>query len=125
MESITQRRLLWSKERRIEMINLWQGSLQYCYRVFDEVEQFPQGVSLGIDQQLKDSALAISDQIARGSNAVDRNEFQEAIDSSVAKLKETVAHLYLAHKWKYITDEKFGKLYQESKTLMSGIQLFQ
>ena len=99
-------------------------AIDYCNKIFELTEDFPQNLQYNLGSQLRASSLSISNNIAEGSGSNSNAEFKSFLNYSIRSLYETVSALFVVKKRKYISDESFQCLYQEGEILVKKIRAF-
>ena len=74
--------------------------------------------------QIRRASDSIALNISEGSILQSRLEFRKFLGYSIRSLAEVVTCLYKAKNRKYISEEEFNKLYNESYNLMNQIIAF-
>ncbi len=87
-------------------------------------ENFPNKELYNLSSQIRRAADSIALNIAEGSIEQSKAEFQRFVGYSIRSLAEVVTCLHKAKTRKYLTDEKFQQLYNDSFYLMNMMIAF-
>ncbi|MCD1117162.1 four helix bundle protein [Chryseobacterium turcicum] len=85
---------------------------------------FPKDESFNLTSQIRRASDSIALNISEGSILQSKLEFRKFLGYSIRSLAEVVTCLYKARNRKYILEEEFNKLYNESYSLMNQIIAF-
>ena len=86
--------------------------------------QFPQKEIYNLNSQIRRAADSIALNIAEGSIGQSNLEFKKFMGYSIRSLAEVVTCLHKAKNRKYISDNEFNQLYEESFNLMNMMVAF-
>jgi len=102
---------------RFEKLDVWHRAIDYYVRICEISKEFPKIEHWGTRQQLRNSALSISLNIAEACGRKTRTEFARFIDIARGSLFETVSNLYASKKRKFIDDSIYVELYAEGEEI--------
>jgi len=85
---------------------------------------FPKDESFNLTSQIRRASDSIALNISEGCILQSKLEFRKFLGYSIRSLAEVVTCLYKAKNRKYISEEEFNKLYNESYSLMNQIIAF-
>jgi len=97
---------------KFEKLRIWQLSMEFGESIYKLSLNFP-----------KDESFNLTSQIRRASDSI-ALEFRKFLGYSIRSLAEVVTCLYKAKNRKYISEEEFSKLYNESYSLMNQVIAF-
>jgi len=86
--------------------------------------KFPKDEAFNLTSQIRRASDSIALNISEGSILQSKLEFRKFLGYSIRSLAEVVTCLYKAKNRKYISEEEFYKLYNESHSLMNQIIAF-
>lgn len=109
---------------RFETLDIWKLAIQYCIKIYDFVDAFPQKVQFNLGSQLRASALSVSNNIAEGSGSYSKQEFKNFLNYSIRSTYETISALHVAKAKGYFKEEDFKQIYSESELLVKKIKAF-
>lgn len=108
---------------RFEELEIWRLAVDYgkeCYKIS---EQFPKHELFALGDQLRRSALSISNNIAEGSVGSTAN-FRKYIHTAIGSALETVNLLNFAFENKYITLDMKEEMYKKAEVLVKKMHSF-
>ena len=109
---------------RFESLDIWNLAIEYCDKIFDIVDDFPQKAQYNLGEQLRGSTLSISNNIAEGSGSSSIQEFRNFLNYSIRSTYETVSGLFIVKRRGYVGEQKFTELYDEGELLVKKIRAF-
>jgi len=109
---------------RFEDFEIWKLAIDYCDKIYDVVDTFPNEVKYNLGSQLRSSVLSISNNIAEGSGSSSNPEFRSFLNYSIRSNYETISGLFVARKRKYLSESQFLEVYQEGEKLVKMIRAF-
>lgn len=110
---------------KFEKLDVWQEAIAYADAIYDVTDQFPNKEQFGLISQLTRSAVSVSGNVAEGSGRTSSADFGRFVEIAYGSLMETVSHLTIARRGKYLSDERFQDLYQQAERLarmLSGLR---
>ena len=110
---------------RFEQLEIWKSSIEYANKLYDIAKLFPKEEVFALSDQLRRSAISISNNIAEGSGSASGRGFSLFLDISIKSTLETVNILIFAHKRKYISEQGLSNLYKEAEILIKRIRSLQ
>ena len=87
-------------------------------------QNFPKDESFNLTSQIRRASDSIALNISERSILQSRLEFRKFLGYSIRSLAEVVTWLYKAKNRKYISEDDFNKLYNESYNIMNQIIAF-
>ncbi|WP_267402961.1 MULTISPECIES: four helix bundle protein [unclassified Chryseobacterium] len=109
---------------KFEKLIIWQKSMDFGERIFKLSQNFPKEEAFNLTSQIRRASDSVALNISEGSILQSRLEFRKFLGYSIRSLAEVVTCLYKAKNRKYISEEDFNKLYDESYSLMNQIIAF-
>ncbi|WP_126650875.1 four helix bundle protein [Chryseobacterium aureum] len=109
---------------KFEKLIIWQKSMEFGEIIFNLSQDFPKNETFNLTSQIRRASDSIALNISEGSILQSKLEFKKFLGYSIRSLAETVTCLYKAKNRKYITEEKFNEIYNESYSLMNQIIAF-
>lgn len=104
-------------EYRFEKLKVWHQGRDFCNAIYEATKSFPKEERFCLTDQLRRAGLSIPLNIAEGSNRKSDVEFIRFLRISQASLCEVVTALYISLDQKYISQEFFNQIYQDSINL--------
>ncbi|RXM39062.1 four helix bundle protein [Chryseobacterium sp. CH21] len=109
---------------KFEKLIIWQKSMEFGEIIFNLSQYFPKDEAFNLTSQIRRASDSIALNISEGCILQSKLEFKKFLGYSIRSLAETVTCLYKAKNRKYITEEKFSEIYNESYSLMNQIIAF-
>lgn len=109
---------------RFESLEIWQLSIEWTKEIFDFCETLPKEVQYSLGNQLRDSGLSTSNNIAEGSGSNSKKDFAHFINIGIRSIYETISGLFVAKKKGYIDEKRFKELYQKGEILSARMRAF-
>jgi len=78
-------------------------------------KNFPKEEAFGLTAQIRRSAVSIPSNIAEGFGRDSNKEYLRFLNVSIASLFEMQTQLEIARNIEYLTEEKFNKIYEDSR----------
>src|SRR6185295_10892602 len=107
---------------KFENLKVWQISLDIADEVDLLAQGFPQHELYSLSSQRRRAANSISLNIVEGSTGLSNAEFKRFLIIANRSALEVVGCLFLAHRRRYINNDKFAELYNKIETLVKMIQ---
>lgn len=109
---------------KFEKLIIWQKSMDFGESIYKLTFKFPKDEVYNLTSQIRRASDSIALNISEGSILQSKLEFRKFLGYSIRSLAEVVTCLYKAKNRKYISEEEFNKLYNESYILMIQIIAF-
>lgn len=109
---------------KFEKLIIWQKSMEFGEEIFKISQNFPKEELFNLISQTRRASDSIALNISEGSILQSKPEFKKFLGYSIRSLAEVVTCLYKAKNRKYITEEDFSNLYNQSYNLMNQIIAF-
>ena len=106
---------------KFEKLIIWQKSMDFGEEIFLISKDFPKDEMFNLASQIRRAVDSVALNISEGSILQSTPEFKRFLGFSIRSLAEVVTCLYKAKNIKYISEEKFKELYNESYQLMNQI----
>src|SRR3989338_9443187 len=71
------------QDHRFEVLDLWKKAIAYFNVISNVTQYFPEKNDSPLDQQVKESALSIPNNIARGTKSYSKEELNDSLDHAV------------------------------------------
>lgn len=109
---------------KFEKLIIWQKSMEFGEDIFKLSQNFPKDESFNLTSQIRRASDSVALNISEGSILQSKLEFRKFLGYSIRSLAEVVTCLYKAKNRKYISEEDFNKLYNDSYNIMNQIIAF-
>lgn len=106
---------------RFENLNIWIEARAFLKEIYKITSNFPSNERYILGDQIKRAALSIVLNIAEGSDKNSDRDFTRYLRISLGSVNEVVTCLFIALDFKYIKDEQFKKLYDDSHKISAMI----
>ncbi|OGX25824.1 MAG: hypothetical protein A2787_09765 [Omnitrophica WOR_2 bacterium RIFCSPHIGHO2_01_FULL_48_9] len=112
------------QDHRFEVLDLWKKAIAYFNVISNVTQYFPEKNDSPLDQQVKESALSIPNNIARGTKSYSKEELNDSLDHAVESVASTISTLNIAREYNYLRGDLFDEVYREGKLLAKRIEIF-
>lgn len=109
---------------KFEKLIIWQDSMTFGEDIFSESSTFPKEELFNLTSQIRRAVDSVALNIAEGSILQSNAEFRKFLGYAIRSVAEVVTCLYKAKNRKYITEEKFGRMYADAYKLINHIIAF-
>jgi four helix bundle protein len=93
-----------------EKLTVWQKALDFVDLIYQETQNFPDEEKYGLTNQIRRSSISIPSNIAEGTSRHSYKDQAHFSQLAFSSLTETVNHLFIAHRLKYINKELLDSL---------------
>src|SRR4051812_19617820 len=110
---------------KFEKLDVWQEAIAYADAIYDVTANFPITEQYGLISQLTRSAVSVSGNIAEGSGRTSSADFGRFVEIAYGSLMETVSHLSIGSRRKYVSENALQNLYQHAEKIarmLSGLR---
>ena len=88
---------------RFEKLDVWQLAIEFSDQIYSATREFPADERFGLTNQLRRAAVSIAANIAEGSGRSSDRDFVRFIEIAYGSLMETVSHLRIAERPKFLS----------------------
>ena len=107
---------------KFEQLRVWQDAVELTGVVSELTKTFPKEEVFVLSSQIKRAADSIALNIAEGSTGQTTPEFKRFLGIALRSGIEVISCLYLAQRRKIINETNFNIIYNQTETLIKGIQ---
>jgi four helix bundle protein len=107
--------------KTFEDIKGWQLNREFRKGIFDTVKNFPKHENFVLVPQIRRATISISSNIAEGFGRYSYQENIQFCRIARGSINEVLDQLYIAIDEKYITEEKFKKLYGQGREVEQAV----
>jgi four helix bundle protein len=93
---------------------VWQKAVDFVVAVYDAARTFPRDEMYGLTSQIKRAVVSVPSNIAEGQGRRTSKEFVHFLYVANGSLREVETQVAIAHRLKFITDEKKADLLRMS-----------
>ena len=91
---------------RFENLEVWKRSIEITDKMFDLADRLEEMKKFRFAEQLRGSALSITNNISEGSGSSSRREFRQFLNYSHRSISETANILIVCHRRNYIGNKE-------------------
>lgn len=96
---------------------IWQKSIAITTNIYNSTKQFPKEEIFGLTSQIRRCAVSIPSNIAEGFGRDSNKEFLRFLNISIGSLFEMQTQLEISKNIKYLNEEEFNTLYEDSREI--------
>lgn len=109
---------------KFEQLRVWQMALEFGEKINTLADQFPKKEMFNLSSQIRRAADSIGLNIAEGSTGQSNAEQKRFLIYANRSALEVIACLIKARLRKYMDENTFNSLYNESESLVKMLQAF-
>ena len=109
---------------KFEKLIIWQKAMDFGEEIDLLTNDFPEKEKFNLNSQIRRAADSIALNISEGSIGQSNPEQKKFIGYSIRSLAEVITCLFKSKRRNYISEEKFGVLYDKSYELMNMMIAF-
>lgn len=109
---------------RFEDIEAWKEARRLVNMIYDISDEENFSKDFGLKNQIRNASVSVMSNIAEGFDRGTNREFIQFLIVARASASEVKSQLYVALDRKYITSDKFHKIYDQISKLISLIDGF-
>jgi four helix bundle protein len=109
---------------KFEKLDVWHEAIEYTDSIYRVTKPFPSDERFGLTLQLRKASNSIPANVAEGSSRNSSTDFARFVEIAYGSLMETVSHLAVAQKQKFVTDEDHQRIYAHAEKIgrmLSGL----
>jgi four helix bundle protein len=110
--------------KRFEDLEVWKNGLQLSKEIYQITKNDTFKKDFGLRDQIRRAAVSIPSNIAEGFERISSRELMRFLKISKGSCGEVRTQLYIAHAEKYISDEEFKLLLNQTEKLTMLITSF-
>jgi four helix bundle protein len=103
---------------------IWQKSMTLVTNVYQLTNSFPKDELFTLTSQIRRSSISIPSNIAEGYGRDGNKDFLKFLNISIASLFEMQTQLEIAYNLKYINENPFNKILEETRELERMLSSF-
>ncbi|WP_308991239.1 four helix bundle protein [Mariniflexile litorale] len=96
---------------------IWQKSMTLVTEIYKEVKTFPSDELYALTSQIKRSATSIPSNIAEGYGREGLKDYLRFLNIALSSLFELQTQMEIAYNLKYLKEENFNALYENSREI--------
>jgi four helix bundle protein len=94
---------------------IWQKSMSLTTKIYTETKDFPKEEMFGLTSQIRRSTISIPSNIAEGVGRDSKKELIRFLNIAAGSLFELQTQLEIAKNIRYLSEDKFNNLYEDSR----------
>lgn len=106
-----------SKNSTFRKLLDWQKSMALVTLIYSEVMVFPPDELYALTSQIKRSATSIPSNIAEGYGREGKKDYLRFLNIALSSLFELQTQLEIAYNLKFLKQDNFNKLYNDSREI--------
>jgi len=106
-----------SKNSTFRKLLVWQKSMALVTLIYSEVMVFPPDELYALTSQIKRSATSIPSNIAEGYGREGKKDYLRFLNIALSSLFELQTQLEIAYNLKFLKQDNFNKLYNDSREI--------
>ncbi|UPS90544.1 four helix bundle protein [Bizionia sp. M204] len=106
-----------SKNSTFRKLLVWQKSMALVTLIYSEVMVFPPDELYALTSQIKRSATSIPSNIAEGYGREGKKDYLRFLNIALSSLFELQTQLEIAYNLKFLKQDNFIKLYNDSREI--------
>lgn len=110
--------------KQFEDLPVWQESRNLVKQIYELTSSAPLQKDFGFKDQIQRASISIMNNIAEGFERDNNSEFIRFLYFAKGSAGEVRSMLYIAKDLKYINDETFDNLHNQSSTIIKQIANF-
>ncbi|SFN86235.1 four helix bundle protein [Bizionia echini] len=113
-----------SKNSTFRKLLVWQKSMALVTLIYSEVMVFPPDELYALTSQIKRSATSIPSNIAEGYGREGKKDYLRFLNIALSSLFELQTQLEIAYNLKFLKQDNFNKLYNDSREIERMLSSF-
>ncbi|MFC5196108.1 four helix bundle protein [Bizionia hallyeonensis] len=113
-----------SKNSTFRKLLVWQKSMALVTLIYSEVMVFPPDELYALTSQIKRSATSIPSNIAEGYGREGKKDYLRFLNIPLSSLFELQTQLEIAYNLKFLKQDNFNKLYNDSRKIERMLSSF-
>ncbi|WP_417196217.1 four helix bundle protein [Bizionia sp.] len=113
-----------SKNSTFRKLLVWQKSMALVTLIYSEVMVFPPDELYALTSQIKRSATSIPSNIAEGYGREEKKDYLRFLNIALSSLFELQTQLEIAYNLKFLKQDNFNKLYNDSRKIERMLSSF-
>ena len=103
---------------------IWQKAMTLVTNCYSVSTNFPKEEQFGLTSQIRRCSVSIPSNISEGFGRGTNKDYHRFLKISLGSLFEFQTQIEIAYNLQYITEEKFNKLYEDSRELERMLSSF-
>lgn len=103
---------------------IWQKAMDLVTKCYTFSSNFPKDEQFGLTSQIRRCSISIPSNISEGFGRGTNKDYHRFLTISLGSLFEFQTQIEIAYNLKYISEENFNKLYEDSRELERMLSAF-
>lgn len=112
------------KNHTFRKLLVWQKSMSLVTEIYKVTKGFPKDELYALASQIKRSSVSIPSNIAEGYGRKGQKDYLRFLNIAISSLFELQTQLEIAYNLKFINEEKFNKLYENTREIERMLSSF-
>ena len=105
------------KIRNYKDLNIWKRSIELVKNIYEISNSFPKEELYVLTSQLRRTAISIPSNIAEGFSRFHNKEYRQFLYIALGSCAELETQIIIANYLKYLDDDRFNDIINESNNL--------
>lgn len=114
----------WNDELRRETMGVWKEAVDLFNRISAATAHFPLDHKADLKNRITDVSKCMADKIAYSAKSRSRAQYEQSLKQAIDLVHETMAQLYIAKQWNYVTESYYEQLFEQGRSLVGKLCLF-
>ncbi len=98
-------------------LKIWEKAMDIVTKVYRDTNDFPKEEIYGLTSQIRRACISIPSNIAEGYGRKGKKEYLRFLNIAMSSLFEVQTQLQISKNLKYISEDKFETMYEETREL--------
>ncbi|MCA9404726.1 MAG: four helix bundle protein [Candidatus Omnitrophica bacterium] len=109
---------------RRDTLEVWKEAVEFINRINGVAVTMPDDAKRGLKNKILASSVRIADRVAKASCSRSQSTLESCLRNAVEAVHETIAQLYIAKQWNYVTADYFQEMFEEGRGMVEKLCLF-
>lgn len=114
----------WNDELRKETMGVWKEAVDLINQISAATGHFPVDHKADLKNRITEIAKRMADKIAYSAKSRSRVEYERSLKQAIDLVHETMAQIYIAKQWNYLTESYYEQLFEQGRSLVGKLCLF-
>lgn len=114
----------WNDELRKETVGVWKEAVDLFNQIDAATRNFPLEDKADLKNRITELSKRMTDKIANSATSRSQADFEERLKHAIDLVHETMAQLYVAKQWNYVSESFYEQLFERGRTLVGKLCLF-
>jgi len=114
----------WNDELRRETMGVWKEAVDLLNQISAATAHFPLDHKADLKNRITEVSQKMADKIANSAKSRSRAQYDQSLKQAIDLVHETMAQLYIAKQWYYVTESYYEQLFEQGRSLVGKLCLF-